>query len=169
MVLGAKVPMRNSHGLLTSFALLALIAGCASQAAPPAPATVAMPSPPPAGSQRLPGSFTCESEVSCSACADDHDRELVRFTFLIHAAEVRACLNRVAPTHPGTEGPVVVRVGIDPTGAIGTSCIVRASLNDAAVDHCLTDLALTWKVSSPASGGWALVDYPFVFAKTAAP
>jgi hypothetical protein len=162
--------MRNSHGPLKSLALLALIVGCATQAAPPAPATpLPVSSPPPAGSQRLPGSLTCESEVSCSACADDHDRELVRFTFLIHAAEVRACLKRVAPTHPGTEGPVVVRVGIDPTGAIGTSCIVRASLDDAAVDHCLTDLALTWRVSSPASGGWALVDYPFAFAKAGAP
>ncbi len=77
----------------------------------------------------------------------------MRFTFLIHAAEVRACLARVVSTHPGTEGPVVVRVGIDPAGAIGTSCIVRTSLNDTAIDHCLTDLALTWKVSSPASGG----------------
>jgi hypothetical protein len=59
--------------------------------------------------------------VSCSASADDHDRELVRLSFLI----------------------VVVRLGIDPTGAIGTSCIVRTSLNDAAIDHRLTDLVLT--------------------------
>jgi TonB family protein len=162
--------MRNSHGPLTSIALLALVAGCATQTPPPAPATpLTASSPPPAGSQRLPGSLTCESEVSCSSCADDRDRELVGLTFLIHAAEVRACLKRVAATDPGTEGRVVVRIGIDPTGAIGTSCIVRASLNDAAVDHCLTDLALTWKASSPASGGWALVDYPFVFAKAGAP
>jgi hypothetical protein len=154
---------------LASIALIALIAGCATQPQPPAPATpLTASSPPPAGSQRLPGSLTCESEVSCSACADDHDRELVRFTFLIHAAEIRACLDRVAPTRPATDGPVVVRLGIDPTGAIGTSCIVRASLDDTAVDHCLTDLALTWKVSSPASGGWALVDHPFVFTKAGA-
>ena len=162
--------MRNSHGPLASIALLALIAGCATETSTPAPGTpLTASSPPPAGSQRLPGSHTCESEVSCSACADDHDRELVRYTFLIHAAEVRACLERVAPTHPGTERRNVVRVGIDPTGAFGTACIVRPSLNDAPIDHCLTDLALTWKVSSPASGGWALVDYPFVFAKAGAP
>jgi hypothetical protein len=159
--------MRNPHGPLTSMALLALIAGCATQAQPPATPLTAS-SPPPAGSQRLPGSHTCESEVSCSACADDHDRELVRYTFLIHAAEVRACLEGVAPTRPGAEGRIV-RVGIDPTGAIGTACIVRPSLNDAPIDHCLTDLALSWKVSSPASGGWALVDYPFVAAKAGAP
>lgn len=162
--------MRNSHGSLTSIALLALATGCATQAAPSAPAPVPLAAPaPPAGSQRLPGSHTCESEVSCSACAADRDRELVRFTFLIHAAEVRACFEGVAPAHPGTEGRVVVRVGIDSTGAIGTSCIVRPSLNDDAADRCLMDLVQTWKVSSPASGGWALVDYPVVFAKAATP
>ena len=122
--------------------LLALIAGCATQAQPPETPLSAS-SPPPAGSQRLPGSHTCESEVSCSACADDHDRELGRFSVLIHATEVRACLARVAAAHPGIEGRTVVRIGIDPTGAIGTSCIVRTSLNDAPIDHCLTDLALT--------------------------
>ncbi len=166
MLLGAMAPMRKSHRPLTSIALLALLAGCATQAAPPAPATpLAAPSPPPAGSQRLPGSLTCESEVSCSACASDHDRELVRLTFLIHASEVRACLEGVAATHPGTEGRVILRLGIDPTGAVGTSCIVRTSLNDAAIDQCLMNLVLTWKVSPPASGGWALVDHPFVFSK----
>jgi hypothetical protein len=147
---------------------IALLAGCATQAAPAPATSVAVSSPPPNGSQRLPGSLTCETEVSCSACADDHDRELVRFTFLIHAAEVRACLARIAAADRGTEGRLVVRVGIDPTGAIGTSCIVRPSLADTAVDHCLTDLALTWKVNSPASGGWALVDYPFVLPTPAA-
>ena len=155
---------------MTSIALLALLASCATQAPPPsAPATpLAAPSPPPAGSQRLPGSLTCESEVSCSGCADDHDRELVRFTYLIHAAEVRACLERNAATHPEPGSRVVVRAGIDPAGTVGTSCIVRASLDDTAVDQCLTDLALTWKVNPPASGGWALVDYPFVFPKAGA-
>lgn len=81
--------MRSSHGPLTSITLLALIAGCATQTQPPA-ISLSASSPPPADSQRLPGSLTCESEVSCSACADDHDRELVRYTFLIHATETRA-------------------------------------------------------------------------------
>jgi TonB family protein len=161
--------MKNPHGPLTSIALLALITSCATQAPPPAPAApLAAPSPP-AGSQRLPGSLTCESEVSCSACADDNDRELVRLAFLIHAPEVRACYDRVAANHPGTEGRVIVRVGIDPQGAVRTSCIVRTSLNDADTDHCLTDLVLTWKVPAPASGGWALVDHPFVFPKSGSP
>jgi TonB family protein len=166
---GAKLPMRKTHGSSSSLALLALLASCATQAPPPTPAAPLVAPSPPAGSQRLPGSLTCESEVSCSACADDHDRELVRLAFLIHAAEVRACYDRVAATHPGTEGRVIVRVGVDPQGAVRTSCIVRTSLNDAAIDHCLTDLVLTWKVPAPASGGWALVDHPFVFAKSGAP
>ncbi|HEX4404384.1 MAG TPA: hypothetical protein VH560_06125 [Polyangia bacterium] len=157
--------MKRSPNPLTSIALLALVAGCATQAPPPESATPLAASAAPAGSQRLPGSLTCESEVSCSACADDHDRELVRFTFLIHATEVRACLARVGATDAGTK---IVRLAIDPTGAIRTSCIVRPTLNDTAVDHCLTDLALTWKVNAPASGAWALVDYAYTLPKTSA-
>jgi TonB family protein len=142
------------------------MAGCASQPSTPAPgAPPASLPPPPAGSQRLPGSLTCETEISCSACSDDKDKELVRMAFLVHSAEIRSCYERSAANHPGTEGRVVFRIGIDPTGLVGTSCVVRTSLNDATVDQCLMDVVLKWKFPAPASGNWALVDYPYVFTR----
>ena len=103
----------------------------------------------------------------CSACADDHDRELVR---LSRSSSTRQRRPRVPRTrrchHHGIEGRTVVRIGIDPTGAIGTSCIVRTSLNDAPIDHCLTDLALTWKVRfSRERRLRRSSDYPFVLAR----
>ena len=157
--------MKHPPGL-PAIALLALVASCATQAPPPAPPSPAVPlPPPPVGSQRLPGSVTCETEVSCSACADDHDRELVRFGFLVHAADIHACYDRAAASHPGIEGRLVFRVGIDPTGAVGTSCVVRSSMNDADLDRCLADAIQSWRFSPPASGGWALVDYTHVFGK----
>lgn len=162
--------MKKLHGFPTALALMALVASCATQASQPTtPSPPAPLPPPPPGSQRLPGSVACETEVSCSACADDHDRELVRFAFLVHATEVRACYDRAATTHHGAEGRVVYRVGIDPTGAAGSSCIVRASLDDTDVDRCMADLILTWKFPSPKSGGWALVDAPFTFGSATAP
>jgi hypothetical protein len=160
--------MKKLHRSSTALALMTLVASCATQAPPAAPP----PSPSvaaPAGSQRLPGSLACESEISCSACADDHDRELVRLAFLMHAAEIRACHDRVATSHPGTEGRVIFRVGIDPSGAAGTSCIVRTSLNDTDVDRCVADLILTWKFPPRKNGDWALVDAPFTFGRAATP
>ncbi|MDB4980576.1 MAG: domain/TonB protein [Myxococcales bacterium] len=156
----------------TSLALLlALIASCAASCATQAPqpeptaAPLAPLPPPPAGSQRLPGGVTCETDVSCSACADEHDKELVRFGLLVHASDVHGCYDRVTTIHPGIEGRVVLRLGIDPTGTVGSSCVVRSSLNDPELDRCLADKVLTWKFSAPARGGWALVDQPFVFTR----
>lgn len=150
---------------LKSIALTALIASCATQAPPPAPAPVALAPAPPPGSQRLPGVLTCESEVSCAACSDDDDKAHVRMAPFVNAVDVRACRDRGAKSQAGAEATVVFRIGIDPTGAVRSSCVVRSTLNDAAVETCLADVALTWKLPPPKSGGWALVDTPFVFSR----
>jgi hypothetical protein len=157
--------MYEVRAFLTPIGLLALIASCATQAPPPSPAPAAIPSPPPVGSLRLPGVVTCETEVGCVACSDDHDKELVQMAPLVHSAKIHECFDRGAQTRAGAESRVVFRVGIDPTGAVGTSCVVRTSLNDPTVESCLADLALTWKFPPPKSGGWALVDAPIVVAR----
>jgi hypothetical protein len=155
--------MHEAGGFLRSIALLSLFAGCATQAPPPAPEPAAATPAPPAGSLRLPGVVTCESEIGCLACSDDNDKNRVRMAPYVHAAKVRECYDRGTKTHAAGEARVVFRVGIDPTGTVGTSCVVRTTLNDAAVESCLADLVLTWKFPPPKSGGWALVDTPFVF------
>jgi hypothetical protein len=155
--------MKLQHDVPILIALLALTASCATQAPPAAPPPpAAQVAPPPNGSQRLPGVVTCESEVSCSACADDRNRELVRLAFRVHANEVRACHERVAP---GAERHITFRVGFDPSGAVGTSCVVRTTLNDPAVESCLTDVILKWRFPPPPSGGWALVDSTFALGR----
>jgi hypothetical protein len=151
------------HRFLTALAVAGLGASCATSAPAPAPPPPAAVSSPPAGSQRLPGSLACESEIGCAACADDNDRETVRLAFLVHAAEVRACYGRAGAPPAGTEKRVTFRVAIDPSGAAGTSCIVRTFTEDTDVERCVADLVLTWKVPPRKNGDWALVDAPFTF------
>ncbi len=148
-------------------ALLASITSCASQtpSAAPAPAAPAALPPPPVGTMRLPGTAACETEIGCMACATDQERDLVRVSFLVHLTEIHACYDQAAKTHPGTEGRVVFRLGIDPTGTVGTSCVVRSAVNDPNIESCVSDLLLSWKFPKPSNGGWALVDAPFVFGK----
>lgn len=157
--------MNEVRAVLTSVVLLALIASCATEPPPPAPPPPASSPAPPAGSQRLPGVVTCESEIGCMSCSTDAEKDLVRMAPLVHSTEVRACYDRGAKTHSGVEGRVVFRIGIDPSGAVGTSCVVRSSLNDAAIESCLADVILTWKFPPPKAGGWVLVDTPFVFSR----
>jgi TonB family protein len=145
-------------------ALLALLASCATQAPPPAPGPAELPAPP-AASQRVPGTVACLSEVGCLSCSDDSDKGSVRMAPFVHSAEVRACYDRGTKIRAGVENRIVFRIGIDPTGTVGAACVVRSSLNDAAVETCLADLALTWKFAPPKSGEWALVDTPFVFTR----
>jgi TonB family protein len=157
--------MNEVRAVLTSVVLLALAASCATEPPPPAaPPPSNAPAPPP-GSQRLPGGVTCESEIGCFSCSSDSDKAAVKMAPLVHSAELRACYDRGAKTHAGVEGRVVFRIGIDPTGAVGTSCIVRSSLNDAAIESCLADVILTWKFPPPKGGGWATVDTPFAFTR----
>jgi TonB family protein len=157
--------MNEVRAVLTSVVLLALIAGCATEPPPPpAPPPPSAPAPPP-GTQRLPGGVTCESEIGCLACSTDAEKDLVRMAPFVHAAEIRACYDRGAKTHAGVEGRVVFRIGIDPSGAVGSSCVVRSSLNDPAIESCVADVVMTWKFPPPKSGAWVLVDTPFTFSR----
>jgi TonB family protein len=156
--------MSEVRGFLTSMTLLALVSTCATQAPPPASAPSALPPAPPS-SERVPGTVSCISEVGCLACSDDADKDSVRMAPIVHAANVHACYARGGAPRAGAEGRVVFRIGIDPTGAVGASCVVTSSINDAAVESCLAELVLTWKFAPPKSGGWALVDTPFVVRK----
>jgi hypothetical protein len=101
------------------------------------------------------------SEVGCLSCSDDSDKARVRMAPLLYSANVRACYDRGESPHTGAKGHLVFRIGIDPTGTVGASCVVRSSINDPAIESCLADLILTWKFPPPKSGEWALVDTPF--------
>ena len=82
-----------------------------------------------------------------------------------HLAELQACYDAIASTHPGTEGRVMARFAIAPTGAVEASCLVTSSLNDASVDRCVVERVLGWHFPTPDGGGWVVVDYPFVFTR----
>jgi TonB family protein len=154
--------MNAVRGFLASIALSTLSVSCATEAPPPAPAPAALPEPP-ANLLRVFGTATCMWEVGCAACSDDNDKNSVRMAPFIYSTQLRGCYDRGAKTtHAGAEPRILIRIGIDPTGHVGASCVVRSSLNDKSIESCLADVAQTWKFSPPKSGGWALVDQTFV-------
>ena len=163
-----------------------LLTGCASAppAAPRAPATAATaaadtPDPPPAGSKRLPSSIDCEPEpplicqppdcVSATGEAGRRigslDKEVIRAVIRAHLAEVRACYDAIAFTQTDAKGTMRVKLGIGPSGAVQTSCLVSSELGAASVDACVLERVLTWRFPAPDGGGWVIVTYPFVFTR----
>jgi hypothetical protein len=150
----------RAHVTSRPLVLLLLAVACAAKAPPPQAAVVATPPPPPDGSKRLPSSIACELGPSGEAAGPEIGGVLRE-----HAAEMRACYDARLPTLPRTEGRVVARIAIDPSGSVETSCLVRSSMNDAAIDRCVVDHLLTLKFRAREAGGWVVVDHPFVFTR----
>jgi protein TonB len=144
---------------LAAFLLLVSSAGCAAKAPPPQPPVAEAP-PPPEGSKRLPSSIGCESGPPGEAAG----RGVVEVV-AAHAADMKSCYDALLATHPATQGRVMARFAISPAGAVETSCLVRSSMNDAAIDRCVVDRVLTWKFPARDAGGWLVVDHPFAFAR----
>jgi outer membrane biosynthesis protein TonB len=155
-----------------------VVVGCATAASRKGPAGEVAddkPVPPPVGTKRLPSSLQCEPEPPCPDCVTatgdqarligSLDKEVIRGVFRSHIAEVKACYDAVAATHPDASGALRVRFGIAPSGAVETSCLVSSELNDAAVERCVVELLLSWKFPAPDGGGWVAVTYPFQFSR----
>jgi hypothetical protein len=144
---------------LASAVVVVVAFGCAGQAPPPRVAAAPPPAPPPvpAGANRLPASLACESGPPggvAGAAVEAVVRE--------HAADLKPCRDALLSTHPATEGRLVARFAISPAGTVGTSCLVRSSLNDKTADGCIVDRLLAWKFPAPAGGAWQVVELPIV-------
>jgi hypothetical protein len=146
-----------------AFALgLVLAASCAAKQPPPVVAPVAevAPPPPPEGAKRLPSSLACESGPPGGLPG-----AAVEAVVRDHAADLKPCRDALLSTHPATEGRVVARFAISPSGAAETSCLVRSSLNDASADRCILDRLLGWKFAAPPAGGWQVVELPILVGR----
>jgi hypothetical protein len=130
--------------------------------------------PPPAGSNRLPGSIACEPQPPCVNCEvttggaapSDRgalDKEIIRRIIQRHVDEARACYEAVLERHPAAAGRVQLRFGIAPSGRVGTSCLESSSMHEEAVENCVVALPFRWTFPVPQGGGWVVVTYPFVF------
>jgi hypothetical protein len=127
---------------------------------------------PPAGSKRLPSSIACEPQPPCPGCIHGEaarrsvnlDPVVVRNIIRSHSAEVKACHDAVALSHPTMKGRMAVKFAISASGIVESSCLVRSDLNDTGVEQCVVDLPLSWVFPRPDPASWVTVIYPFVFA-----
>jgi TonB family protein len=89
-------------------------------------------------------------------------RDLIRGVVNRHKPEVRQCFREGMTRDPGLRGEVEVAFTIQGDGSVAYPAITRSTVNDAAVDECVTAAVKRWRFPVfVASGGDVDVRFPF--------
>ena len=90
------------------------------------------------------------------------DKDLIRRVVRAHVNEVRHCYNQGLVKDPNLKGRVAVQFTIGATGKVSSSVVAESDLKDGAVSSCIAQAVRRWSFPKPASGGAAMVTYPFI-------
>lgn len=89
-------------------------------------------------------------------------RDLIRGVVNRHKPEVRQCFREGMARDPGLAGEVEVAFTIQGDGSVAYPTIARSTVNDRAVDACVTEAVKRWRFPVfVASGGDVDVKFPF--------
>jgi hypothetical protein len=92
------------------------------------------------------------------------DRALIDRVIKQNMNRLRYCYQRELTKDPTLGGKVVVKFSIDKTGAVSSAAIKSSSLNNTAVESCMTKSFMSFKFPEPKGGGVVIVSYPFLFS-----
>ncbi len=77
--------------------------------------------------------------------------------------QIRDCYEIGLQKQPNLEGRVEVRWVVGASGAATKAEVRETTMNDGAVEGCITAKIRAWKFPAPSGGGIVEVNYPFVF------
>lgn len=94
------------------------------------------------------------------------DKDLIRRVVRAHVNEVRHCYNMGLTKDPNMKGRVAVQFTIGGTGKVASAVVSETDLKGEGmqVANCIAQAVRRWNFPKPASGGAALVTYPFILA-----
>lgn len=90
------------------------------------------------------------------------DKDLIRRVVRAHINEVRYCYNQGLAKDPNLKGRVAVQFTIGATGKVTSSVVGENDVKDPAVGSCISQAVRRWTFPRPATGGAAIVTYPFI-------
>ena len=125
-----------------------------SPAARPTPTATATPA-------SLPKTGPAEAE-DAPAVRGSIDKEVIRRVIRAHVGQVKGCYEKGLKSNPGLSGRVTVQMTIGAGGRVVASSVQQSTLNDGAVESCITAAVRRWVFPRPAGGGIVVVSYPFV-------
>lgn len=89
------------------------------------------------------------------------DREIIRRVVRQHRREIKFCYEQELQKNKNLEGKVVVKFTISPTGSVAAASVASSTLNNGAVEQCMTSKIRRWVFPEPKGGGIVIVNYPF--------
>ena len=91
------------------------------------------------------------------------DKEVIRRVVRANSNQVRFCYEKELKKNPKLAGTVKVKFAIASNGSVASAAVTSSTLNNSAVESCLTGRIRRWKFPEPKGGGIVLVNYPFSF------
>ncbi|HEX4925074.1 MAG TPA: AgmX/PglI C-terminal domain-containing protein [Bdellovibrionales bacterium] len=91
------------------------------------------------------------------------DREGIRRVILAAQREIKSCYERALSTAGDLHGKIVLGWEIDDHGRVRAPRVHESTIQNAAVERCLVQVAAEWRFPPAPAGQAADVRYPFVF------
>jgi hypothetical protein len=88
--------------------------------------------------------------------------EIIRQVIASHRDQIKYCYSQELNRNPNLAGKVAVKFTISPKGYVTQASVAQTTLNNAAVENCITQKVRTWKFPEPKGGGIVIVNYPFI-------
>ena len=93
-------------------------------------------------------------------------KEVIRRVIKQHLPQIRYCYEKELLRSPGIFGKVSTQFVISGAGTVSTAKVAETTLNNRAVESCITQKIRTWRFPKPKGGGIVVVKYPFVLKQS---
>ena len=91
------------------------------------------------------------------------DKELIRRVIRKHRREIKYCYEKELIKNKNLAGRIVISFTISSTGRVVAAVKKSSTINNGAVESCVTSKVRRWIFPEPKGGGIVRVSYPFVF------
>jgi len=93
-------------------------------------------------------------------------KDIIRRVIKQHLAQIRYCYEKELVRSPGIFGKVATQFIISGQGTVSSAKVAQSTLDNAAVERCITQKIRTWRFPKPKGGGIVVVKYPFVLKQS---
>jgi hypothetical protein len=116
------------------------------------------------------GNFGAKGEGAIGAVGGDPiilgalDRALIDAVIKRHMNQIKYCYQRELTKNPAIKGKIVIKFVIAKDGSVSSADTKSTTMNNDAVESCITGRFMRMTFPEPKGGGIVIVSYPFIFS-----